>query len=53
MAGYRNRLMHFYHEVSNDELYGILNKGLGDIEEFIRQIRVFLEAFSTSGKADE
>jgi uncharacterized protein YutE (UPF0331/DUF86 family) len=53
MAGYRNRLVHFYHEVSNDELYRILNKDLGDIEEFTRQIRAFLEAFRTSSKADE
>jgi uncharacterized protein YutE (UPF0331/DUF86 family) len=32
MAGYRNRLVHFYHEISPEELYGICANNLGDIE---------------------
>ncbi len=32
MAGYRNRLVHFYHEVSPEELYNICANQLGDIE---------------------
>jgi uncharacterized protein YutE (UPF0331/DUF86 family) len=32
MAGYRNRLVHFYHEISADELYDICANQLGDIE---------------------
>jgi len=32
MAGYRNRLVHFYHEVSPNELYHICANQLGDIE---------------------
>lgn len=32
LAGYRNRLVHFYHEVSAEELYHICSTQLGDIE---------------------
>jgi uncharacterized protein YutE (UPF0331/DUF86 family) len=32
MAGYRNRLVHFYDEVSVEELYEICTNGLDDIE---------------------
>jgi uncharacterized protein YutE (UPF0331/DUF86 family) len=31
LAGYRNRLVHFYHEVSQDELYQICSARLGDV----------------------
>lgn len=32
LAGYRNRLVHFYHEVSAEELYQVCSRQLGDIE---------------------
>ena len=32
LAGYRNRLVHFYHEVSAEELYEICFHRLGDLE---------------------
>ena len=32
LAGYRNRLVHFYHEVSVEELFEICSNQLGDIE---------------------
>ena len=32
MAGYRNRLVHFYYEVTDEEMYGICTRKLGDIE---------------------
>jgi uncharacterized protein YutE (UPF0331/DUF86 family) len=32
MASYRDRLVHFYHEVSVEELYELCAEGLGDIE---------------------
>ncbi len=32
LAGYRNRLVHFYHEVSAEELYTICSFQLGDLE---------------------
>jgi len=36
MASYRNRLVHFYDEVSADELYEICTQGLSDIERITR-----------------
>jgi uncharacterized protein YutE (UPF0331/DUF86 family) len=45
MAGYRNRLVHFYDEVSEAELYRITQNNLGDIEEFARQITAFLRRY--------
>ena len=32
LAGYRNRMVHFYHAVSDEELRLICRDGLGDIE---------------------
>jgi uncharacterized protein YutE (UPF0331/DUF86 family) len=32
MAGYRNRLVHYYHEISANELYAICTAELGDLE---------------------
>jgi len=45
MAGYRNRLVHFYHEVGDDELYLILKEHLVDIEVFIKEIKKFIEKY--------
>lgn len=39
MAGYRNRMVHFYHEIATEELYAILQSELDDIDEYIREIR--------------
>ena len=33
LAGYRNRMVHFYHEVSGDELFAICGEQLGDVEQ--------------------
>lgn len=38
MAGYRNRLVHFYDEVSVEELYEICTKGLDDIERLTQAL---------------
>ncbi|MEW6107455.1 MAG: DUF86 domain-containing protein [Bacillota bacterium] len=43
MAGYRNRLVHLYHEVSDEELYGIMESGLPDLERFIREVADFVQ----------
>lgn len=45
MAGYRNRLVHFYHEVEDKELYLIIKNNLTDIEYFVKQIKTFLETY--------
>lgn len=42
MTGYRNRLTHFYHDVSYDEIYQILQKHLVDIESFNKEILRFI-----------
>ena len=38
MAGYRNRLVHFYHEVSVEELYQVCTENLTDIESIVQAI---------------
>ncbi len=47
MAGYRNRLIHFYHEVSDTELYVILRDHLNDMEEFVKEIKDFIKIYKT------
>ena len=42
LAGYRNRLVHFYHEVSPDELYEICASHLGDVETLTSSLRLWL-----------
>lgn len=44
LAGYRNRLIHFYHEVSTDELYQICAHQLGDLERITNAYRNWLKA---------
>lgn len=39
MAGYRNRLTHFYSEVKSEELHTICREHLQDIEEFLGYIK--------------
>lgn len=36
LAGYRNRLVHYYHEVADEELFALCSDHLGDLEQ-IRQ----------------
>jgi len=43
MAKYRNRLVHFYAEVTPEEMYGILKNNLGDFEIFLSSIKKVLE----------
>jgi len=40
LAGYRNRLVHFYHEVSPSELYGIC---AGETEDLLRIRDAFIK----------
>ncbi|MEW6662647.1 MAG: type VII toxin-antitoxin system HepT family RNase toxin [Bacillota bacterium] len=42
MAGYRNRLVHLYHQVSVEELYGIICNELADIQQFKDEITAYL-----------
>lgn len=42
MAGYRNRLTHFYFEVTPQELYKIVHNDLDDFRTFLKHIKKFL-----------
>jgi uncharacterized protein YutE (UPF0331/DUF86 family) len=42
LAGYRNRLVHFYHDVSEDELFEICSSRLGDVEHLANVMRTWL-----------
>jgi uncharacterized protein YutE (UPF0331/DUF86 family) len=42
LAGYRNRLVHFYHDVSADELFEICASHLGDVEQVVNALRSWL-----------
>lgn len=42
MAGYRNRLVHLYHQVSDEELYEIIRANLTDIKNFKEQVLAYI-----------
>lgn len=44
MAGYRNRLVHFYHEVSHEELFEICSRQLSDITAVADGFRKWVNA---------
>lgn len=46
MAGYRNRMVHMYYDVTPEEMYAIVSDHLEDIAEFVRQVRAYVEATS-------
>jgi uncharacterized protein YutE (UPF0331/DUF86 family) len=39
MAGYRNRMVHFYHEVTSEELYEICATRLEDVEQVVAGLK--------------
>jgi uncharacterized protein YutE (UPF0331/DUF86 family) len=39
LGGFRNRLTHFYQEVTPEELYGIVKNELGDVEQIAEELR--------------
>ncbi|PIP57331.1 hypothetical protein COX04_00070 [Candidatus Woesebacteria bacterium CG22_combo_CG10-13_8_21_14_all_45_10] len=43
MAKYRNRLIHFYAQVTSEELYEIIQKDLGDFDIFLTSVKEVLE----------
>jgi uncharacterized protein YutE (UPF0331/DUF86 family) len=50
MAGYRNRMVHFYREISPHELCDILQNDLSDIEIFLREMEMFLRKYKGQTK---
>jgi len=45
IAGYRNRMVHFYKEISSEEFYDILQDDLSDIEKFLKEIEIFIKNY--------
>ena len=45
MAGYRNRMVHFYREVTPEELYDIVVNHLEGLDRYIKEIAAFLKAY--------
>ena len=45
MAGYRNRMVHFYREVSPEELHSIVVNNLKDFDRFSMEIVSFIKAY--------
>jgi len=43
MAGYRTRLVHFYHKVTKEELYQIIQTNLVDVEKFCHFIKQIID----------
>lgn len=44
MAGYRNRLVHLYNLVTDEELYHIIKNDLGDIRDFIKCVSDYVDS---------
>ncbi len=49
MAGYRNRLTHFYADVTPDEIQQILKNHLVDVDVFLQQVNNFLQHLEQFG----
>lgn len=43
LAGYRNRLVHFYHEVNAQELFDICARDLNDVEQIANAYRRWIQ----------
>ncbi|MEN9936633.1 MAG: hypothetical protein RLZZ387_3212 [Chloroflexota bacterium] len=44
MAGYRNRMVHFYHEITPEELHSICAEQIGDVERVTDAYRAWVTA---------
>ncbi len=42
LAGYRNRMVHFYHELTADELYEVCSRHLTDVDAVADALRAWL-----------
>jgi len=51
MAGYRNRMVHFYKEITPEELYCITRDNLKDIDRFTKEIVAFIKAYQQKKKS--
>jgi uncharacterized protein YutE (UPF0331/DUF86 family) len=44
IAGYRNRMVHFYHEVTREELYQLSTQDLNDLETLLQALIEWLRS---------
>lgn len=49
LAGYRNRMVHFYHEISEQEIYEICSEQLKDVEHLVQVIKEWLQKHMKAG----
>ena len=47
MAGYRNRMVHFYREVTSEELHQIILNNMEDFDRFNREISSFIKRYES------
>ena len=45
MEGYRNRLVHMYNIISDEELYQVIQSNIKDIENFVSEVKKYLKIF--------
>lgn len=50
MAGYRNRMVHFYREITPEELFQITRDNLKDLDRFTKEIVSFIRAYEEKKK---
>jgi uncharacterized protein YutE (UPF0331/DUF86 family) len=50
LAGYRNRLTHFYADVTAEELFGIVTRDLADVERLAAELSAAAERLSISDR---
>mgnify|MGYP001570211508 CR=1 FL=1 len=51
MAGYRNRIVHFYADITSEEIYKIINENLSDFDVFLIGVKKVLNDPSQYGIA--
>jgi uncharacterized protein YutE (UPF0331/DUF86 family) len=53
MAGYRNRMVHFYHEITAEELWDICAHHIGEIDLLVNSLRRWASARQNTSRCDD
>src|SRR3990170_6001532 len=51
MAGYRNRMVHFYREITSEELHQIILNNMEDFNRFNREVSSFINRYESEKKS--
>lgn len=51
VCGYRNRMVHFYHAISDEELYAISTRHVGDLESILAALLDWIAANPDEGQS--